>query len=31
MDLEILEWSVSNDPKPIPRGNRSNLNWQRIC
>ena len=25
MDLEILEWSVSNDPKPIPRGNRSNL------
>ncbi|MEK5760065.1 fatty acid desaturase family protein [Acinetobacter variabilis] len=25
MDLELLEWSVSNDPKPIPRGNRSNL------
>lgn len=25
MDLELLEWSVSNDPKPIPRGDRSNL------
>nr|WP_278357037.1 fatty acid desaturase family protein [Acinetobacter lwoffii] len=24
MDLELLEWSVSNDPKPIPRGDRSN-------
>lgn len=25
MDLELLEWSVSNDPKPIPRDDRSNL------
>lgn len=25
MDLELLEWSVSNDPKPILRGDRSNL------
>ena len=25
MDLELLEWSVSNDPKPIPHGDRSNL------
>lgn len=25
MDLELLEWSVSNDPEPIPRGGRSNL------
>ncbi len=25
MDLELLEWSVSNDPQPIPRGNRSKL------
>ena len=25
MHLELLEWSVSNDPKPIPRGDRSNL------
>lgn len=25
MDMELLEWSVSNDPKPIPKGNRSNF------
>ena len=25
MDLELLEWSVSNDPKPIPRGDRSKV------
>jgi fatty acid desaturase len=23
MDLELLEWSVANDPKPIPRANRT--------
>ncbi|MCO8079896.1 MULTISPECIES: fatty acid desaturase family protein [Acinetobacter] len=25
MDLELLEWSVSNDPKPIPRAGRTHL------
>lgn len=25
MDLELLEWSVSNDPKPIPKDERSHL------
>lgn len=25
MDLELLEWSVSNDPKPIAKGDRSHL------
>ena len=30
MDLELLEWSVSNDPKPIPHGDRSNLELAKI-